>query len=199
MENQNVEEHGIEIWKDIEGYEYYQVSNFGRIKRLQRYCNYRDGKLKLLKDKIKLNYKMNSGYEYSLLIDPKSKKRNISIARLVAKAFVPNPENKPQVNHKNGIKTDNRAENIEWVTASENIIHSFRVLNKKPSKTALGKYGYESIRGKEVHQYSIDNIYINTFGSTAEAGRLTGIKTVRQCACGLHKTSGGYKWSYNKL
>ena len=105
----------IEIWRDVVGYDgKYQVSNFGRVKSFQR------GERIL---KLNLN---RHGYLY---VRPfrDGKYKNTLVHRLVAQAFVPNPESKREVNHINGIKADNRAENLEWVTASENQQHAFLI------------------------------------------------------------------------
>ena len=111
-----------EIWKDIEGYEgLYQVSNFGRVKSLDRVVfSKRWGGLYMhIKEFIMLPQKTQTGYlRLELYKEGKSKKHKVH--RLVAQAFIPNPENKPQVDHINGLKTDNRAENLRWSTAEEN-------------------------------------------------------------------------------
>jgi len=110
-----------EIWRDINGYEgYYQVSSIGTVKSLERIgC---DGRL--IKSRILKPSKSNYGY-LRVILYKFSEAKHFSINRLVALTFIPNPENKPQVNHLNGIKTDDRLENLEWVTYSENCKHAY--------------------------------------------------------------------------
>lgn len=107
-----------EIWKDIAGYEsLYQVSNLGIVKRLQgKSCLIQ----RILKNKIKKN-----GYLY-LCLCKDGKVIHFHVHRLVAAAFIPNPENKPDVNHLNCIKADNTVHNLEWCTKSENAIHALK-------------------------------------------------------------------------
>lgn len=105
-----------EIWRDLKDFEDYQVSNMGRIKRIHK-----NGKETVLK-----GFDNGLGYLQVCLKIRKNEYKNYYIHRLVAQTFIPNHENKPQVNHINEDKTDNRVENLEWVTAKENINHGTR-------------------------------------------------------------------------
>lgn len=102
-----------EIWKDVEGYEgLYQVSNFGNL-----YSSYVKRKLQLSLDKYR--------YKQVILVKNGVRKRHL-LHRMVAQEFIPNPENKPQVNHIDENKTNNTVSNLEWVTSKENINHGTR-------------------------------------------------------------------------
>ena len=107
-----------EEWRDIEGYEgFYQISNLGNVKSLTNRSNHKEEKI------LKLN---TNGKYYLVNICKNTKKKTLLIHRLVAKAFIDNPNNLPQINHINGNKLDNRVENLEWCTCRENIIHSIK-------------------------------------------------------------------------
>lgn len=115
----------MEIWKTVEGFENYQVSNLGRVKSLEKYYLMRNKHPLLLAEKILKLSKSNKYLSIGFCINGKQKR--ISIHRLVALAFIPNLENKPMVNHIDGNKLNNRVENLEWCTAKENTIHSFKI------------------------------------------------------------------------
>lgn len=142
-----------EEWKDVSGYEgLYQVSNLGRVYSFPRAWNINpnvifkhDGKI------LKLN--PNHGYRVAQLLK-NSITQAIFVHRVVATAFIPNVHNKPYVNHKNGIRDDNRVENLEWCTSSENNLHAYRTLNRK--KSSLGKSGILSPSIKPVIAYLKD-------------------------------------------
>lgn len=136
----------IEEWKVIKECGRYEISSFG---------NVRNKKTKLI-----LKQKEDKGYSRVGLFDGK-KQKLYGTHRLVAQAFIQNHDNKPQVNHINGIKNDNRVGNLEWCTASENNIHKFDVLGYKVS----------DITKKRMSESSSKNVVINgkTFKSMREA------------------------------
>ena len=126
----------MEIWKDITGYEgYFQVSNLGNFRSLDRRIKHKDSGTRLYPGKPLLKETTLDGYQRIVLMKEAIKKR-FMCHRLVAQEFIPNPENKPFINHINGNKSDNRVENLEWCTQSENELHSFRNLgNTMAGKT----------------------------------------------------------------
>lgn len=151
------------------------------------------GRIKKLKqDKLKSGYLM-----VSLCNNGKIKKHLVH--RLVAQTFIPNPENKKEINHKNGIKTDNKVDNLEWSTRSENVLHTYYVLHRKPSKAFLGRVGKLHPNAKLVLQIK-DGKVIAEFYGCREAERETGICAENICACcnGKHKKIGGYQWKYKE-
>ena len=129
----------IEIWKDIKGYEsFYQVSNLGRVKSLSRsiydsrgYMVYRKGKIK------KPSFDKNGYPQIGLCKNGTVITRKIH--RLVAQAFIPNPENKPEINHKDEDKTNNRVDNLEWVTEKENVNYGCGAKRRAKSNQLLAK------------------------------------------------------------
>lgn len=108
---------------------------------------------------------------------------------LVAKAFVPNPSKKATVNHINGNKLDNRMENLEWLSAKENLVHAWN--------NGLNKRG----KPKEILQYSLKGEFVAKYESAKEASRITGIDHANICRTASHsknyKTAGGYSWEWS--
>lgn len=115
----------MEIWKDIKGYEgLYQISSLGRIKSLKRKIYKRK-----CNDTIVSLKPNNKGY-CKVILHNNGKRKAVFVHRLVAEHFIDNPDNLPQVNHKNEIKTDNNVENLEWISANDNLNYGYHNLRK---------------------------------------------------------------------
>ena len=186
-----------EIWKDVVGYEdSYEVSSLGRLKSKERIVF--AGNPYKAKGKIMKQHLDSRGYYLFVNMWNKGTVKTARVHRLVAIAFVPNPENKKQVNHKKGIKIDNRASELEWNTKSENMKHSFSVLKRK---APIGKKGLFNIGGKIVIQKDLNGNVIKEFPCAREAMRQLGFADTNITACcnGKIKTSRGYKWEFKQL
>ena len=177
----------MEIWKDIKDYEgIYQVSNLGNVRSLDRLDNRgRKTKGRELKKK-----KMSNGYEFVQLYKY-NKFKNCSIHRLVAQAFLPNPSNLPQVNHKDENITNNRVENLEWCTNKYNTNYGTR--NKRLSEL---KNKYK----QAVYSINIETKEIKEYESICDAHRQTKIdkRSIIHCCKGTRNLAGNYMWSYKK-
>ena len=175
----------MEIWKDIKGYEgLYQISNYGNVKSL----NYkRTGKERLMKPALQTN-----GYFFVWLCNKQNK--CFFIHRLVADAFIPNPDNLPCVNHKDEDKTNNHVNNLEWCTNKYNNEYGTRL--KRFRETQLKNHKLS----KKVYQYTLDGKFVKEWDSTMECGR-NGFDqgAIVRCCKGERKTHRGYIWTYKKL
>lgn len=168
-----------EIWKNIKEFEnLYQVSNLGQIKSLRRGNILKQSQTK---DNYLIVHLSNGKYQPNKLVH-----------RLVAEAFLENIENKPQVNHKNGMKTNNRIDNLEWVTQEENQQHAYKTGLNKP------RYGRENHKSKKVIQYDLQMNRVAEYDGIREAERNTGYNStaISNCCLGKTKTSYGYVWKH---
>lgn len=172
-----------EIWKDICGYVgLYQVSNLGRVKNkngaLMKTNPSRDGYVRI---QLRKNGEYKSKY----------------VHRLVALAFLENPYGLPEVNHIDGDKTNNRADNLEWVTRTENHVHAVK-LGLKPICPTIGKYGAENPCVTPVLQYDLNGNFVKEWKCRADAAKHYNgsANSISRCMNGVRKTYKGFIWRH---
>ena len=161
-----------------------------------RFCTENDNYLVFADGKIYSRYTqkilrpgVNSRGYHSIALHANATRKSYLVHRLVAEAFIPNPENKPEVNHINGNKLDNRVENLEWVTTLENAHHAIKTGLCVPKR---------NVRCVPVQMFSKTGEFIAEFYSISEASHQTGIilSGISEACKGNQKTSGGYIWKY---
>ncbi len=178
-----------EIWKDVPGYEgMYQVSNMGNV-----------ASLRVSHDSRRLIAPFDNGGYLRVCFRVQFKGRNYLVHRLVAEAFVDNPFNKPDVNHIDGNKRNNCADNLEWVTKSENIRHAINIglrPSYAPHKTYKGK---DNPNSKPIDQYDLDGCFVKHWNCASEIYDELGFKQrfVQRCCLGGRRTYKGFVWKYS--
>lgn len=180
-----------EEWRYIVGFPNYQISNCGRVRSLDKVVSNKLYKGKILK--TQLTYK---GY-VRVTLQHDGVKKTLQVHRLVGLAFIPNPQNEPQINHKNGVKTDNTVENLEWCNGQYNITHSWAVLGRKPPK----KCGQPKKKVAMINKNT--NEVIKIFDCIRDAslyicGSEKFRRNIAKTAKGDYgrKTCCGYKWKF---
>lgn len=176
-----------EMWKDIKGFEgQYQISSEGRVKSLARKIINKSGREQNIKERILKVRTRSDGYNSINLSNGSGKLKTFLVHRLVCEAFHPNPDNKPEVNHIDENKSNNRACNLEWSTRKENNNHGTH--NMRVAKTT----------SKPVAQYTLDGQLVNIWDSAIELTKQIGFdpSSIYKVANGKRKSAYGYLWKY---
>ena len=167
----NTETNIQEIWKHIKGFEQSHVVNInGDVKTISRQVSGKNGSLRTIKSRyLKAEIDIGGYYRYKLWYNNKNK--SLFMHRLIAIHFINNPENKPFINHIDGVKTNNSIENLEWCTQSENVLHSYKtglstVSNKSKERC--------SILGKKRSKKVIDTKTGKVFNKMTDAAKYSG-------------------------
>lgn len=196
-----------EIWKAIEGFEgLYEISNQGVVRSSGREIVYADGRVYKYKQQVR-KLTLNKGYLY-VTLRKNGQTYSRKVHRLVAQAFIPNPLKKTCIDHVNTNKLDNRADNLRWVTHSENMMNDITRRNmsnrlKEWLADKIVKVKKEKGYIKKVFQFNKDGELIKEFDSMAEASKITGIclSSISQNCNGStsYSHAGGYLWSFNEI
>lgn len=179
----------METWKTIAGFEGYEISSYGRLKAKDRIIIYKDGRVCNFKERILDGMLTKKGYrKYHLSSNKKPGYRTSKLAhRLVAEVFIPNPENKPQVNHIDGDKLNNNVSNLEWCTNAENHQHKLDNNLYPPSHFP-----------KRVGKFTLEGELLEEFSSIYAAAKSMGTKQwiISRVVNGKRDTYKGFLWKY---
>ena len=185
----------MEIWKDIQGYEgLYKISSLGRVKSTSPGLKFVKGSPSEMILKQSLS---SSGYLHVQLYKNHTAS-TVLVHKLVALAFLDNPENKPEVNHIDSDRTNNKVSNLEWATKSENMKHSFHYGHHV--SPMLGRKGSKNTNSKKIIQCDLSGSEIRKWDGIAEAARTIGCNpsSISACLCGYNKTCKGFIWKYDE-
>ena len=181
-----------ETWRSVVGYmDLYEVSNLGRVRSLDRTYTLKDGRPQSAKGRIMSQTTTKCGYWSVRLRKPESR-YTFRVHRLVAQAFLENPDGLPYINHKDENKKNNRVDNLEWCTPKYNI--NYGSTREKLSAS----HKQNPIYSKPVEQYTMDGQFIRSYPSAKEAAKQTGLyaQNIGACCRGIYAHSGGFHWRY---
>ena len=184
-----------EIWLEITEYDgIYLISNKGRVKSIGRVISGKNNSKYFISERILKNSITKRGY-YKISLRNGNQYKTHSVHRLVAKTFIPNINNKTEVNHIDGNKLNNCVENLEWASSSENQIHAYK--NNLQIPTWLNKKGKDNYFSKPILQLDLCDNVLNRFECLRDACDKLNIKHsghINECVNGKRITAYGFKW-----
>lgn len=187
-----------EIWQTIEGYEgLYEISNLGNVKSLSKIKKSPLIGEFMTTERI-LKPGLREGYLSVSLTGGDGLRKSLLVHRLIAGAFIPNPNNHPCINHINAVRSDNRIENLEWCTYSHNNKQAYITGSNYPTMPGLGKIGSLSWISKPVLQFGLNGLFIKEWSCASEVTREIGIsnRLISRCCHGELKKSKGFIWKF---